>query len=312
MLRRQVLLACALAATLAVAPGAAQGATPKKQLYVSLGDSYASGYQPNALGVGRNTRNGFAYQVPALAAARGYRLQLVNFGCGGATTVSLMGTKGCAPRALGPGGRAYPNSTQLAAAESFLRKHRKQTALVTVSISGNDVTKCASAPDPIGCVTTAVDTINKNVGKIAKRLRKAAGKRVRIVGTTYPDVILGAWVNGDAGSRNLATLSVVAFKSLINPALKKAYRSANADFVDVTAASGAYTPLDADQHAQALRHRARGRGPGVRAHLLLRLRRHPRADGRLPPDRRSGGQAAAPPPLRRPRGPGRPTPGGPC
>ena len=244
MLRRQVLLACALAATLAVAPAAAQGATPKKQLYVSLGDSYASGYQPNALGVGRNTRNGFAYQVPALAAARGYRLQLVNFGCGGATTVSLMGTKGCAPRALGPGGRAYPNSTQLAAAESFLRKHRKQTALVTVSISGNDVTKCASAPDPIGCVTTAVDTINENVGKIAKRLRKAAGKRVRIVGTTYPDVILGAWVNGDAGSRNLATLSVVAFKSLINPALKKAYRSANADFVDVTAASGAYTPLE--------------------------------------------------------------------
>ncbi len=48
VLRRPVLLACALAATLAVAPAAAQGAAPKKQLYVSLGDSYASGYQPNA------------------------------------------------------------------------------------------------------------------------------------------------------------------------------------------------------------------------------------------------------------------------
>ena len=51
VLRRHAILACVLAATLALAPAAAQGATPKKQLYVSLGDSYASGYQPNALGV---------------------------------------------------------------------------------------------------------------------------------------------------------------------------------------------------------------------------------------------------------------------
>jgi lysophospholipase L1-like esterase len=244
VLRHHLLLACAAAAILAVAPASAQAAAPKKQLYVSLGDSYASGAQPTVFGQDRNTRNGFAYQVPALAAARGYRLQLVNFGCGGATTVSLIGTKGCAPLALGPGGRGYPDQTQLAAAESFLRKHRRQTALVTVSISGNDVTKCAREPDPVGCVTTAVGTINKNVTKIAKGLRKAAGKRVRIVGTTYPDVILGAWVNDDAASQNLATLSVVAFKSLINPALKKAYASANAGFVDVTAASGAYTPFE--------------------------------------------------------------------
>jgi hypothetical protein len=57
-------------------------------------------------------------------------------------------------------------------------------------------------------------------------------------------VILGAWVNGDAASRNLAELSVVAFRSLINPTLKEAYASARGRFVDVTAASGAYTPLD--------------------------------------------------------------------
>ncbi len=82
---------------------------------MSLGDSYASGYQPAAVGPGRNTRNGFVYQVPRVARARGYRLQLVNFGCGGATTASLVSTKGCAPQALGPGGRSYPQSTQLAA-----------------------------------------------------------------------------------------------------------------------------------------------------------------------------------------------------
>ena len=37
---------------------------------------------------------------------------------------------------------------------------------------------------------------------------------------------------------------MVAFRSLINPALKDAYASARGRFVDVTAASGAYRPFD--------------------------------------------------------------------
>jgi lysophospholipase L1-like esterase len=196
------------------------------------------------VGQGRNTRNGFAYQVPAVAARRGYRLKLVNFGCGGATTGSLITATGCAPQALGPGGRAYPNRTQLAAATRYLRRHRDRTALVTVSIGGNNVTACARAADPVPCVTAAIAAIREDVTKIARRLRRAAGRRVRIVGTTYPDVLLGSWVNGDAASRNIAGLSVVAFRSLINPALKEAYASARGRFVDVTAASGAYTPFD--------------------------------------------------------------------
>lgn len=239
---RLVLFACLL--TSAVAFPAAADASPPKWLYVSLGDSYASGYQPTGVGQGRNTRNGFAYQVPGVAQARGYRLKLVNFGCGGATTTSLVSVKGCAPQALGPGGRAYPDSTQLTAAARFLRAHRGRTSLVTVSISGNDVTACARAPDPVACVTAAVATIKTNVTTIAKRLRRAAGRKVRIVGTTYPDVLLGSFLNGDPASRNLAQLSVVAFRSLINPALKDAYASARGRFVDVTAASGAYIPFD--------------------------------------------------------------------
>ena len=228
-----------------VGPGVASAAAPAKQLYVSLGDSYASGYQPGVVrSESGNTRNGFAYQVPRFAAPRGYRLKLVNFGCGGATTTSLISATGCAPLALGPGGRAYPDRTQLSAAARFLRAHRGEVALVTVSIGGNDVTRCAAQADPVGCVTAAIPVIRKNVATIAKTLRRAAGPRVRIVGTTYPDVILGAWVNGDSTSRDLASLSTVAFRTLINPALKESYATAKARFADVTAASGAYTPLD--------------------------------------------------------------------
>jgi len=222
-------------------PAAAE-AKDKRQYYVSLGDSYATGYQPTAVGQGANTRNGFAYQIPKLAKARGYRYKLVNFGCGGETTFSLLErTKECG--GLGPDGEDYAGRTQLAAAERFIRRNKGKVGLVTVSIGGNDVTKCVREADPIPCVAAAVESIRKNVTKIAKRLRKAGGKKVRIVGTTYPDVILGQWV-GEGANQNLAQASVAAFQQLINPELKQAYAAAGGRFVDVTAATGAYEPFE--------------------------------------------------------------------
>jgi lysophospholipase L1-like esterase len=239
---RSLAAALVAAATLLLVPASSQAAT--KQLYVSVGDSYATGYQATGVRQGRNTTNGFAYQIPGLARRRGYDLQLVNFGCGGATTASMLTqTEPCHPRARGPRGRTWGGRTQLGAAERFLRRNRDRVALVTVSIGGNDVTKCAVAPDPIACVGEAVATLEKNVATIATRLRRAAGPKVRIVGITYPDVILGGWV-GENPNQALAELSVVAFKQFINPALKEAYAKGKARFVDVTAETGAYTPLD--------------------------------------------------------------------
>jgi hypothetical protein len=126
------------------------------------------------VGQGRNARNGFAYQVPAVAAPRGYRLELVNFGCGGATTSSLIEAKGCAPQALGS---RWPRLPRWAAASRFLRRNHKRTALVTVSIGGNRVTACVRTPAPVACVTAAVVEIGEDMTRIARRLRRAAGRR---------------------------------------------------------------------------------------------------------------------------------------
>ena len=238
-------LAGALALLLAVPAASLAAKAPPKKLYVSLGDSYATGYQPTAQGVGSNTRHGFAYQLPGLAKPRGYNFQLVNFGCAGATTTSILQTKGCVPRARALGGPVYTNKTQTAAAEAFLRANRGKVGLVTVSIGGNDVTKCATAPDPTGCVAEGVKVIKTNVTKLTKRLRTAAGPNVRIVGITYPDVILGLWTTGKQSDQDFAKLSLFAFRGLLNPALKESYTSVRkGSFVDVTDATGAYTPLE--------------------------------------------------------------------
>jgi len=237
------LILAAVVLALAV-PSAAQAATAKPAYYVSLGDSYAAGYQATGPGTGKTTRNGFAYQLVGKARKRGYRLTLVNFGCGGETTESILKRKKSCGAGLGPGGEKYAGRTQAAAAERFLRRHRGEVSLVTVSIGGNDVTGCAREADPVPCVVAALERVKANGKALLKRVRKATGPKTRIVGITYPDVILGAWVTGLQADRDLATLSVTAFKSLLNPALKGIYTSVGGRFVDVTAATGAYGSLE--------------------------------------------------------------------
>lgn len=215
----------------------AEASAAPTRTYVSLGDSYAVGYQPDM----GSTRDGFPNQTVSKARKRGWKLKLVNFGCGGATTTSILQQKGCPKAARALGAPAY-KSTQVAAAVKYLRAHRRKVALITVSISGNDVTACARAAEPVPCVAAAVTTIRQNVSDLAAQLHKAAPK-ARLVGTTYPDVILGEIVR-PGGNVQLAGLSVVAFQSLINPALKDSYEKSGGKLVDVTAASGAYTPLD--------------------------------------------------------------------
>ena len=239
-----LLLGFGMSACSASSPSASTASTlpTGSQYFVSLGDSYAAGFQPTGpKGAGHTTTNGFAYQLPGLASARGYHLTLVNFGCGGATTESMLHDRGCP--LLGPGAPTYPRQTQAAAAEAFLTQHPGKIGLVTVSIGGNDLTACATNPDPIGCVGTALTTINTDLGVLLPALRTAAGPDVPIVGITYPDVILGDYLSANPASKSLASVSVTAFKSLINPALQKDYTAVGATFVDVTAATGAYTPF---------------------------------------------------------------------
>jgi len=234
---RAVIALTALAT--ALLPGVAEAGAASPTYYVSLGDSYSVGYQP-----GLGSTPGYTVYV-----ARRTHLTLANFGCAGATTTSLLDTIGC-PAVLPhtAGGMAYPTTTQIAAAEAFLTAHRGHIGLVTVTIGGNDVTSCVSNPNPISCVGAAVSGITTNVTALASDLRTAAGPNVPIIGLTYPDVILGAYVfpsrSPTAAATSLANLSVVAFKSLINPALSKAYGHSSGSFVDVTAATGAYTSLN--------------------------------------------------------------------
>ena len=239
------LVLAALAAVMAACSSSPDTVTsttsPPPKFYVSLGDSYAAGYQATGPGHGHTDTNGFAYQVPGLAARKGYNLKLVNFGCAGATTESIITSPGCA--VPGPGAPTYSGQTQAAAAEAFLRRHRGRVALVTVSIGGNDLIRCALSANPLSCVTGVVSSIGKNLTELLRGIRAAAGATVPIVGTTYPDVLLDLDLSPLAPVRSLGAASVSAFKLLFNPELERSYAAVGAKFADVTAATGAYGPL---------------------------------------------------------------------
>ena len=233
-----VLAALVVLPATTTAAGAATTSSPS--YYVSIGDSYAIGYQPDPTVA---LRFGYTRDVISAERKRGTNLTLANFGCGGATTTSLLTTAGCpapAPPALG--GVPYPTVPQATAATAFIAAHRGHVALITISIGGNDITKCALSPNPTACVVSALPAVAANVATLMVQVRAAAGNTVPIVGLTYPDVILGTWVHPPV-STSLASLSVGAFRLVINPSLKTAYGANGGTFVDVTRATGAYTPL---------------------------------------------------------------------
>jgi lysophospholipase L1-like esterase len=236
------LLGLVTSAPLGAGPAGASG-NAGVEYDVSVGDSYAAGYQPVASATAHRDTHGFAYQVVDMARAKGDDLTLRNFACDGATTATVLQQDGCSLAAPGPDTVSHAGHTQAAAADRFIADHPGQVALITVSIGGNDILGCAAAAILISCITNALTAIEANLHQLLAGLRAAAGPAVPIVGLTYPDVFLGLYLSKDPAQKNLATASVPAFEHLLNPALSAQYAAAGATFIDVTKATGGYIPL---------------------------------------------------------------------
>jgi lysophospholipase L1-like esterase len=252
-----VVAASVAAIGLVAVPGiAAAKHVPKPPVYyLSLGDSYSIGYQPSSTTNPTGDPNG----SPGYTAyvAKKEKMTLEQFGCGGATTSSIVNSIGC-PDYGSSNVQRYDTTTQEAAALAFINDpaNAGQVGLITVSIGGNDVTSCASASGGeagiLSCIATADASITTNVTSLVSSLDSALsanGDSAPVIGLTYPDVILGDWVfPTGATNQGLASISTTAFDLLINPTLEAAYGGA-ANFVNVTqapyktATAGDDTPL---------------------------------------------------------------------
>ncbi len=195
--------------------------------YLSLGDSLAAGLQPDARGVDHATHEGYADVLGRRLAGAYPRLRTDRLSCGGATTRTLLeGGASC---------QARDEPGQVVQAERFLAEH-PETVLVTVNIGDNDVEGCLRTRPPqidAACVSRGRAVIRRNLPAIARRLRRAAGSRARVVGILDYDQFLGLWLHGAAG-RDVARRSTGVILSL-NRLMAGIYRAAGVEVADAGA-----------------------------------------------------------------------------
>lgn len=150
---------------------AASHAVAPSSYYLALGDSVPVWNRPNS----------YPNLLLARHQARLPGLRLNDIAISGETTTSML-----------KGG-------QYRAALAFLRAHRGHIALITIDIGGNDVVGCAlslETADPKSpCSLNARATIKRNLTKLLAGLHRAA-PQVPVIGMSYCDPLLGAWLGG--------------------------------------------------------------------------------------------------------------------
>jgi lysophospholipase L1-like esterase len=190
--------------------------------YLALGGSDSVGYQPTAaLPRGQRTDDGYADYLVHLEQARWSDLRLVQLGCPGETTTTM----------LYGGDHCYSSLSQLALAVSFLRQH-PSTVLLTVDVGFNDIIHCVvqRAIDP-ACVDVALANIHSQLPRILATLQSVAGPGLRIVGVDHYDPYLAAYLSGPAG-RSFAAQTVDVMNR-VNAALRAVYAAAGIPMADV-------------------------------------------------------------------------------
>jgi lysophospholipase L1-like esterase len=223
------------------------GGQPGPRYYLALGDSLAAGVQPASDGPAARNRSGYAGRLAGLLRRHLHLLRVVRLGCAGETTGTMIDGGICRYRA----------GSQLAAAVSLLRAHRRHVALVTMDIGANDPNSCvlqgslAALPR---CLAARATATLRNLSTILSALRLAAGPRVLIVGMTYYVPELAEWLAGRAG----AVVAVISERLVTgyNRLLTREYRRHGARVADVF---GAFRSAD---FGDRVRLRGHGLLPG--------------------------------------------------
>jgi lysophospholipase L1-like esterase len=199
--------------------------------YVSLGDSYATGVQPDASGNGVSTNQGYADDLYNDVRPSMPGLELVKLGCSGETTTTAIKGGTC----------HYAEGSQLAAATAFIRANQGSIAFVTVELGANNFEQCVSTSDDrvdAGCVIDEVSTVENELPQIFEQLREAGGPQTRIVAMNLFDPFLAEWLTGPSGQT--VAQQTVEFLREFNSTLRSIHRAADIRTANVAGAFATY------------------------------------------------------------------------
>jgi lysophospholipase L1-like esterase len=230
------LVALAAFGTLALAPAA--GAKSSPTTYLALGDSLAYGYhaaqfqeelKSKGFAEAANFNDGYVNDFGAALKLFNPKLQIVNDGCPGETTETMIHGSGVGPEfcAGGPTGTPFPKAflhhpypgTQLEDALAIAKQPGVNT--ITLDIGANDILQFLGSacgfPATFTCTPAQIEAeighVTANVGSILAQLRAAAPKAKIIFVSQYNPypTVLSPEGTGDATVEGLnAALKAVA------------------------------------------------------------------------------------------------------
>jgi lysophospholipase L1-like esterase len=205
--RSRALIALAALAALLVAAAPA-AAAKKNPIYVSLGDSLAWGYTKKADGSVAQSDRDYSNLLAAKARTKksfGKKLELLKLGCPGEDTATYLNGGKCS---------FTGSKSQAAAANKFIKANRSRIAFVTLSIGANNFTPCTKGVSvDIACVQKGNVGLDRDLPKIYRGLRKAAGSKIKIVTANQYDPYLALYLQG-SDYRELALLTVDLAKQI--------------------------------------------------------------------------------------------------
>ena len=217
---------CLLAvAAITVSSAAAQRPLPK-HYYLSLGDSFAYGIQPDKAARGlppSGFHTGYTDVLAVRLRALNPKLEVVNYSCPGESTITFARGR-CEWLAEGKKLHDPFRTTQMLAALDFLRAHKGQVSPITLTLWGNDVFPAFDSCKDFACIKArapkVVASFSTRFGSILQQLRNAAP------GATI--VVTGAW--------NFDTDHIRETKDLyrrLNTAMRSKATAVKARFADV-------------------------------------------------------------------------------
>jgi lysophospholipase L1-like esterase len=205
----------------------AEAAQTPSVFYLDLGASASVGFQPTPTHpLGELTNHGYANDLVALEAAKGLSLQLVQAGCPGETTSTMIsGRDHC----------YHSPATQLSTATSFLRSHYDEIGIVSIDLGFNNVVRCVKKTVGVSsCLTHGFNAVRQELPRILSTLRAAAGPHTHFVGVNHYDPFLTSALQGPSGEVRAHT-SFEAMSTL-NQTLSGIYRSFSIPVADVAGA----------------------------------------------------------------------------
>jgi lysophospholipase L1-like esterase len=247
-MHRRILFAVVAAAVCTAAaalPGVAAAKPAPAHYYLALGDSLSQGMQPDLNGTTLDTNQGYANDLLTVERKHVKNLKLVQLGCGGDTTTSMLTGKGNDANAKLLHCNRQGGSQEAAAVHFLKTHHRKgEVPLITVDIGANDVDGCATAPDVITCVNTGLNTISVNLPKILAGLKKAAPKGTTFAAMNLYDPALGGFFSPAGTTAHTLALASVPLIKAVDTALTTADTNGGWLTADVADAFDTYDTTD--------------------------------------------------------------------